>query len=258
MAGRKKLPEFISRTPFEIAGEIDSAGALQSSFEQLRTAALNWGYDGVAYGNFLTQLDPVAESRNESAKLITYAQDWREYYHQQKYQNHDVLFNLAAANSGPILWRDARNIPSLTRMQRRVFRDGYDAGHRHGITISFHSAKGFSATMSLASSGNEGDVLGAVLPLVGLASQFNGIYEAVNAPKDLNIPPRNVGARERECLLWAARGKSAVEIGIILGLSERTVHTYFTRIGRKLNVYGRIPCVVAATRLGIIQPFREI
>lgn len=258
MAARKRLPDFIARTPFEIAGEVDRVEALQNSFEQLRAAALDWGFDGVAYGNFLTQLDPVAESRNENAKLITYAQDWREFYFRERYQDHDVLFALAAANSGPILWRDARSIPSLTRMQRRVFRDGYDAGHKHGITVSFHSAKGFSATMSLASSGNEGDIYGSVLPLVGLAAQFNGIYEAINAPKNLNLPPRNVGARERECLLWAARGKSAAEIGVILGLSERTVYTYFMRIGRKLNVYGRIPCVVAATRLGIIQPFREI
>ncbi|MFZ1991730.1 MAG: LuxR family transcriptional regulator [Alphaproteobacteria bacterium] len=258
MARRKKFPDFICRTSFDIANEVDGLGAMQDSFKQLRTAALNWGYDGIAYANFLTQLDPVAESRDENARLITYSKDWREHYNRERYQDHDVLFNLAASNSGPILWRDARQIQSLTRMQRRIFGDGYDAGHRHGITMSFHGPQGFSAALSLASSGNAGDVYNAVMPLVGLAWQFHGIYDAINTPRKLSIPPRNIGARERECLMWAARGKSASDIATILGLSERTVETYFTRIGRKLNVHGRIPCVVVATRLGIIQPFREL
>lgn len=43
--------------------------------------------------------------------------------------------------------------------------------------------------------------------------------------------------REMECLKWFSRGKTAEEIGIILGTSRRTVETHILNVKRKLNCY---------------------
>ena len=52
--------------------------------------------------------------------------------------------------------------------------------------------------------------------------------------------------RELECLEWAAQGKSAWEIGRILGISRHTVASYLDNAKEKLGVR---TIVQAATRL---------
>jgi LuxR family transcriptional regulator, quorum-sensing system regulator BjaR1 len=58
--------------------------------------------------------------------------------------------------------------------------------------------------------------------------------------------------RERECLLWCAKGKTNWEISRILGLSERTVEHYLARAYRKLGSRDRARAVAAARRHGFI------
>ena len=60
--------------------------------------------------------------------------------------------------------------------------------------------------------------------------------------------------RERECLLWTARGKSASMISVILGLSENTINFYVKNAMKKLGTTNRVIAVVLAVRSGIIQP----
>lgn len=52
--------------------------------------------------------------------------------------------------------------------------------------------------------------------------------------------------REGEVLLWLSRGKSNSEIGIILGVSPRTVNKHLEQVYRKLNVENRTAAVVTA------------
>lgn len=60
--------------------------------------------------------------------------------------------------------------------------------------------------------------------------------------------------REREVLVWVAKGKSNSVIADILGVSESTVDTFLRRLYSKLNATNRITAVVKAIRLGIIVP----
>jgi DNA-binding NarL/FixJ family response regulator len=60
--------------------------------------------------------------------------------------------------------------------------------------------------------------------------------------------------REREVLVWVAKGKSNSVIADILGVSESTVDTFLRRLYNKLNATNRITAVVKAIRLGIIVP----
>jgi DNA-binding CsgD family transcriptional regulator len=60
--------------------------------------------------------------------------------------------------------------------------------------------------------------------------------------------------REKECLKWAADGKSAWEIGNILHISDRTVNFHLNNKVQKLGVTNRQHAVAKATLKGIIQP----
>jgi DNA-binding CsgD family transcriptional regulator len=48
-------------------------------------------------------------------------------------------------------------------------------------------------------------------------------------------------------------GKTAWEVGRILGIAEDTVARYAHRAARKLDCSGKLPAVVKALRLGLIQ-----
>jgi ATP/maltotriose-dependent transcriptional regulator MalT len=70
-------------------------------------------------------------------------------------------------------------------------------------------------------------------------------------PSDL-APFRQITERQLECLAWVQEGKSATDIGGILGLSGRTVEKHIIKVCGHLGVKTRIQAVVRARELGLI------
>lgn len=58
--------------------------------------------------------------------------------------------------------------------------------------------------------------------------------------------------REREVLRWAAAGKTSCEIGMILGVTERTINFHVASVIAKLNASNKTHAAVKAVLLGII------
>ena len=63
----------------------------------------------------------------------------------------------------------------------------------------------------------------------------------------------SLSPREREVLRWVAQGKSSWEIGVLLGISSRTVNEHVTSAVRKLSARNRTHAVAIALRDGIIE-----
>ena len=59
--------------------------------------------------------------------------------------------------------------------------------------------------------------------------------------------------RERECLLWACRGKTRGETASILRISERTVEFHFENVMRKLGVHNKFHAIATAIHLGLVS-----
>lgn len=60
-------------------------------------------------------------------------------------------------------------------------------------------------------------------------------------------------ARERECLTWAARGKSEEEIGILINRSRDTAHFHLRNAAMKLDACNRTHAVAIACTRGLIS-----
>jgi DNA-binding CsgD family transcriptional regulator len=67
------------------------------------------------------------------------------------------------------------------------------------------------------------------------------------------LPARQITNRQLECLSWVKEGKSATDIGIILGLSGRTVEKHLTKICGHLGVRTRLQAVIRAREMGLID-----
>ena len=62
-----------------------------------------------------------------------------------------------------------------------------------------------------------------------------------------------LSARELEVVRWTAQGKTSIEIGQILALSDHTVNAYMTNAIKKLDCVNRTQLVAKAIRLKLIN-----
>ena len=81
---------------------------------------------------------------------------------------------------------------------------------------------------------------------VGRAMQLHTM--AGNTIDHIELTPR-----ERECLKWAAVGKSEWEISQILGISEHTSEKHLLNAKSKLGAVNRVQAVAEAIRRGYIS-----
>ena len=64
---------------------------------------------------------------------------------------------------------------------------------------------------------------------------------------------RHITDRQLQCLQWVQEGKSASDIGGILGLSGRTVDKHIRKLCGHLGVKTRLQAVVRARELGLLR-----
>ncbi|HEY0296577.1 MAG TPA: helix-turn-helix transcriptional regulator [Bordetella sp.] len=66
------------------------------------------------------------------------------------------------------------------------------------------------------------------------------------------MPEILLSDRERDCLHWAALGKTSWETGHILGLSQHTINFHVRNACVKLGASNRRAAVAMALRLGLL------
>jgi DNA-binding NarL/FixJ family response regulator len=84
-----------------------------------------------------------------------------------------------------------------------------------------------------------------------VATQFAAAPAALVA--DPHSGYGHLSARELEVLRAASSGRTNREIGLLMGISERTVHSHLVRVFAKLKVGSRVAAVIVAARLGLIR-----
>lgn len=67
----------------------------------------------------------------------------------------------------------------------------------------------------------------------------------------------NLTGREKECLIWASRGKSTKEISKILKISPHTVATHSKKIKEKLNCSTMVEAIIEGVHRGIIGSINQ-
>jgi len=80
-----------------------------------------------------------------------------------------------------------------------------------------------------------------------------GLLREMSTPRP-NDPFAELSTRERQVLELVANGRSNQEIGLKLGLAEKTIKHYMTNILTKLQVRSRVEAALLAARSGLGQP----
>jgi DNA-binding CsgD family transcriptional regulator len=238
-------------------GAIDFLDAVSSVNDetQLKEALLrevnDLGFETFTYA-FLRR----PNSKGPPIFITTYPHAWVERYCSEHYEDIDPIFAAAASEILPIRWDAVYLDTHLTGRERVIFEEGLDGGLGAGVTVPIHRKAGEFATLSVAGCqpGREFEEVWRRnrhrLHLVGLHyhAAFARLRESARSI-DIRLSPR-----ERECLLWTARGKTASEVGDILGISGNTVAEYLQYAARKLGVFNKQQAVVDAILQGLINP----
>lgn len=83
---------------------------------------------------------------------------------------------------------------------------------------------------------------------------IGGIQVVISRPYSAASRKFRLTNREYDCLLWTARGKTAWEVGQILGISEETTLFHLKNACRKLGVFSKHHACVRAIVQGLILP----
>lgn len=185
--------------------------------------------------------------------LRNYPQDWMEYYFQKGFASVDPVIRYAYQSGGTFAWSEIEQNIGITSQQQAILDMGAEAGLNNGVCAPMWSANRL-AGIGLAST----EVRDACDPNLDLLTAYcNHFYLAFQRLHNKDARPYSnvtLTEKEREVLLWAARGKSDPDIGDIMGISEHGVGYHLRNIYKKLEANSRILAVVKAISLGLIFP----
>lgn len=180
----------------------------------------------------------------------TYPSRWLEHYFSHDYLAIDPLLQQASQDPFPVVWSD-RSFPSPPEF----WEEARAHGIRYGWALTSYGKQATVGMLSLARSHQvvtESELAVTEAKLVWLSHVVHGAISAMDLSRHVQESDQELTAREREVLRWTAAGKTADEVGAILGISERTVTFHITSSLVKLNVVNKTQAVAKALLLNLL------
>lgn len=230
----------------ELAEAMRSAATARARLEAFGRHVANFGISRFTYVNTSPRFHPFCMES-------TYPREWVDHYVARGYQDCDVVAIEAQRAIMPFRWRPLLSRPQVGPLARRVFDEAEAFGIRDGLTVPIRGADGY-AMMSMVA---DDPAMAAedALPVRHALHLMSFYYhDAVERAAEAARAPVSLTPREREVLVWTARGKTSWEISQILKLSERTVNFHIEKAKAKLDVNSRSHATVKAIMLGLISP----
>jgi len=203
-------------------------------------------------------LIPLSFTRPLMVIVSSYPDEWRARYDEQDYLRIDPTVSHCRQHVTSIVW-SAENIASNSSEVIKLFDEAHDHGLCSGVSVPQHSSGGEWGMLSLASqrpvsktdynlklAAQQGQL---ILPY--LHEIARNVILTSHGENQLSVM---LTKREDECLRWAADGKSAWEVGQIIGITERTVNRHIEKAMEKLGVHNRQHAIAKAALQGIIHP----
>jgi DNA-binding CsgD family transcriptional regulator len=166
----------------------------------------------------------------------------------------DPVMQHCKHKSMPIIWNQATYVVAG---EGNKWEEQAQYGYRCGIGLAMHLPKGrhffvgVDRDQALPTCPSEITRMTAALQLYAAYAQEVATHVLLPSAAPQETVP--LTPRELETLRWAMEGKTAWEVGRILGIAEDTVARHAHSAARKLDCSGKLHAVVKALRLGLIQ-----
>ncbi|ALA19764.1 hypothetical protein AL346_15210 [Chelatococcus sp. CO-6] len=203
----------------------------------------------------VTDLQPQSIANWQNGILVNAWPDaWYRRYIAAGHYRRDPCVARSLRSPRPFAWRELEREMAQDAAGRRVMAEARDFGLKQGICVPLHIPGGPSAVVTMAGEAVD-DSPGAdrVLHLAALSAfwSLTGIRKPIARPS--RFEPSDLTRRECEVLQWTAAGKTAWEVGQILGIAETTAISHLRNARRKLGAANVVHAVAEALRLNRIQ-----
>lgn len=200
---------------------------------------------------------PVSLTEPYHFCLSGYPRDWRTRYDSRGYVRIDPIVHHAFASLLPVAWDEIDRSPPLIGA---FFDEAASFGLVHGLSAPVCGRNGDLALLSFAR-GPDRDIPADPVERHRLKTRVHWLASVLHESVRRVILTREgapqvvapLSEREKDCLMWAADGKTSAEIGRQLGITERTVLFHIESAGRKLGASGRHNILARAVALGEIE-----
>jgi DNA-binding CsgD family transcriptional regulator len=208
----------------------------------------------MGFEHFAYALSINAPSLTPQQYIISgYPPKWLEHYISSGYFNRDPIVQHTRTSTLPAIWRDEMFHDGKSA---DFWKEAWDFGLKGGLSFAVHELPAVTGIFSLARDKTLDLPPAEFAALVGRAQIFASLLHHAVTRIDLPqlLPAQTVllTAREKECLKWAAEGKTAWEIGRILSISERTAVFHLNNMVKKLGASNRTQSIVRAVALKLL------
>lgn len=220
----------------------------QTLARALERAAAQMGFRYFA----LTQHVPRAAQ--DGFRLHTYPRQWERMYDAADLGPCDPVHRASQKTSIGFCWTDLEAFIDLTEADRQLLRRAEAAGLGDGFTVPAHVPGEVNGSCTFVTEAGR-SVARPVIPAAQLVGAFG--FEAARRlwrNRHPSLPePLPLTERQRDCVLWMARGKGDWAIGRILGISKDTVSQHLQQARERVGVDNRTSLAVRCLFAGIIS-----
>ena len=224
--------------------EIETPSGLEDA---LKRTSRSLGFD-----HFALSLEARTSIDSSPEVLIhDYPDEWAKVYINFDLGGMDPVRRACDKSFSGFAWEHIDRMIPMTRGDRQMLAVGRECGIGDGYTIPRHLPGTARGTCSFVVRPNgalprEWLVVAELVGTVALtcALQISGMASKATEAK--------LSDRQRECLLWTARGKTAAETAIILGISTETVIQHLKMARERYDVHCKQSLIVSALFDGLI------
>jgi len=193
-------------------------------------------------------------TRSAAVRIHNYPDGWAEWFDDQALGGTDPVHRASNMTSVGFAWSELPDMITLTPHYLQILKLARSHGIGEGFTVPAHVPGEAHGSCSFARATGE-RMFGEHLPLLQLVGAF--AFEAARRMRRTRfaIPPVRLTDRQRECVMWAARGKSDWEIARILGISQDTVIEHLRHARERYGVGRRTLLAIHALFDGTIGFF---
>lgn len=246
---------------------LSTASSAEEAFALLCQTVAPLGWQSAAFFALTPEARRLLRFSDETVSPLlfsNYPEDYIAKYVEHRYFEVDPMLLMAKESIVPIVLKDVEHQAIKSDKQNDMANNRDRSGIYGEISCPIHNNINEIFTICYARHAPGEDSRLHIGTMQVLSMHF---YYALRqlihpAPTSSGLSEQPAGTiaapcltqRERECLLWTARGKSASMISVILGLSENTINFYVKNAMKKLGTTNRVIAVVLAVRSGLIQP----
>ena len=238
----------------ELIDALSKAQSLEDVHAACSTLAEELEFDFFVYGARL----PTSFVKPTSVIVSGYPDDWASWYDAGRYERIDPVITHCCNNITPLEWNTSDGYLHQSKIVKDFMGGARDLGLVSGVCVPLHGCYGEKVLLSLASGREPHQIQKNITRAAPYAQSLLAyVHEAIRRvldQPDILLDNIQLTAREKECLLWTAEGKTAWEVSQILNIAERTVVFHLKNAAEKLGVTNRPQAIARAIALGMITP----